>query len=199
MVSVGEKRRKRKVAFNIRQAQAAGRPRLPGERYASGDLKRSETEKQIKSVAIEAAFRVHGIETDGKDGYHGYTLGRMFLDGKVTLPELEAGNWFCEQIARYHSLTGVPFPSARAQDLFAVRGEAGEVSQSRSEAARRAKEMHSALQVALVQCERGAQVRTTVYNVCVMDVEGLRMMPAHQVEMLKTGLHRLMYFRGARG
>lgn len=199
MSSVSEKRRKRKLAFNIRQAQAAGRPRLDGERYPSGKRKPIETENDIKSVAIAAAERVHGIKTDGKEGFHGYTLGRMYLDGKVSLPELEIGNWYCEQIAKYHSLTGVPFPSARAQDLFAVRGEAGEVTKSRSEAARRASELNSELIMALCKCDNGAQVRITVYNVCVMDVEGMRMMPAHQVEMLKTGLRRLMFFRGARG
>ena len=178
----------------LRQRLNAGRPRKEGERYPSGDIKRNETEKAVKSVAIAAAKRIHGIVTDGADGLHGYTLGRLFLDKKVSKDELDAGNWYAEQIEHYYRATGRQSPNPRAQDLLAVRGSDGEVTESDQERARRATNMFPSLETVLGCVGNG--VRSTVWNVCVMDVEGLRLMPASQLAMLRAGLRALAKARG---
>lgn len=191
MTSQGEKMRR----LRLRQAQGAGRPRKPGDRYPSGKLKPSETEAEVKSVAIAAAKRIHQIDTDGKDGLHGYTLGRMFLDKKISHEELQAGNWFTEQVERYYRAVGIPSPNPRAQDLLAVRGSDGEVSQSAQDRARRATNMFMRLETVLGSI--GAGVKSTVFNVCVMDMEGLRLMPASQLALLRAGLRALLKAKGA--
>lgn len=177
-----------------RRKSRAGRPRKEGERYPSGDIKRSETENEVKSVAIAAAKRVHGIETDGKDGLHGYTLGRMYLDRKISKYELEAGNWYAEHIERYYRATGRQSPNPRAQDLLAVRGHDGEVSESAQSRAQKATAVFTRLETVLGCVGNG--VRSTVWNVCIADMEGLRMMPASQLDMLKRGLQALMFAKG---
>lgn len=177
-----------------RRFSKAGRPRKLGERYPSGDIKRSETEREVKSVAIAAAMRIHGIETDGKDGLHAYTLGRMFIDHKITRHELEAGNWYTEQIERYHRATGMPSPNPRAQDLLAVRGHDGDPSKTIQERATRATNMMMRLEGVLLKA--GAGVKQTVRNVCIEDNDALRLMPPAQLKLLKSGLQALMFARG---
>lgn len=179
----------------IKQRINAGRPRKEGQRYPSGDIKRSETEKEVKSVATAAARRVHGLSVDA-NGRHGYTLGRMHLDGRISDDELEAGNWYAGALSRYYGMSGVPFPSARAQDLFKVKGEPGNETDSRVDAIRKATNMFMKLEGALLKCADGPHVKSTVYNVCFMDIEGLRMMPQHQLEWLRRGLREVMLVRG---
>lgn len=188
MTSKAEKLRR------LRQRQSAGRPRKQGERYPSGDIMRSETEQEVKSVAIAAAKRIHGIETDGKDGLHGYTLGRMLLDRKINKAELEAGNWYAEQVERYYRSTGRQSPNPRAQDLLKLRGSDGDVTLSAQERARRAANMFMKLETVLGKVGNG--VKSTVWNVCIMDMGGLRLMPPHQLAMLKSGLFALLIARG---
>lgn len=177
-----------------RRFSKAGRPRKEGARYPSGDIKRSETEREVKSVAIAAAMRIHGIETDGKDGLHAYTLGRMFLDHKISRHELEAGNWYAEQVERFYRATGRQSPNPRAQDLLAVRGYDGDVTESAQERARKATNSVQRLETVLGKAGNG--VRSTVWNVCVADEAGLRMMPPTQLLMLKSGLQALMFAKG---
>jgi hypothetical protein len=50
----------------------------------------------------------------------------------------------------------------------------------------------------LLGCDEGRQVKTTVFNVCVMDYEGLRMMPEAQLLWLKRGLNALVFDKGLR-
>ena len=188
----------RTKAEKLRQRRGkpgAGRPRKEGERYPSGDIKRCETEKAVMSVAIEAAKRVHSIDTDGKDGLHGYTLGRMYLDKKISLIELEAGNWYAAQIERYYRSTGRQSPNPRAQDLLAVRGYDGDVTESAQSRAQRATSAFTRLETVLGKVGNG--VKSTVWNVCVMDVEGLRLMPPSQLQMLKNGLIALAFAKGS--
>lgn len=185
---------KAKTKGEKRRISKGGRPRKTGERYPSGDIKRSETEREVKSVAIAAAMRIHGIETDGKDGLHAYTLGRMFIDKKITRHELDAGNWYAEQIERYYRATGRQSPNPRAQDLLAVRGYDGEVTETAQERATNATNAFTRLETVLGKVGNG--VRSTVWNVCIADVEGLRMMPVSQLAMLKSGLQALMFAKG---
>jgi len=178
--------------LRIRQRVSAGRPRKEGDRNPCGRLKQSETEKDVMSVAIAGLKNVHKLNYD-KAGLASYTLGRIFLDGKISKSELEAGNWYTERVIRYYGLVGIPFPTPRAQNLFSVGGYDGEVSAERARQANAATVYAMRLYRILSVCENGPQVRSTLYGVCIEDNEMLRMMPAHQMELLRRGL-RLMLF-----
>jgi hypothetical protein len=180
----------------VKRTNGAGRPRKEGERYASGDIKRSETQKEAMSVAIEARRRIDGwgekVTDDTVRGQlAGYTLGRMFLDGRITEDQRKAGDEYAEIISRYHRLTGIPFPSARAQSLFSVKGHDGEQSETVTDKARRASNaMMEAIGI-LLRCEDGPQVRALVHNLTVMDYEHLRSMGPQQILWLRRGLTAL--------
>lgn len=180
----------------LRQRQQAGRPKLPGERYASGDRKRSETMAETMSVANDARLRQHGVQSvifKGRD-LAGFTLGRMHLDRKVTEPELEAGIWYSEHMERYYRAVGIPSPNPRAQDLLAVRGHDGDPSQTMQDRATRATNMMMKLEGVLLRA--GPGVKQTVRNVCVEDMETLRLMPSAQLKLLKAGLRALAIAKG---
>jgi hypothetical protein len=185
-------------AIKIKQRgnKGAGRPRKQGERYPSGDIKRSETQKEAMSVAIEARRRIDGwsakvTDETVKSPFAGYTLGRMFLDGRITEEQRKAGDEYAEIISRYHRLTGIPFPSARAQSLFSVKGHDGEQSDSVTDKARRASNaMMEAIGI-LLRCDDGPQVRALVHNLTVMDYEHLRGMGEQQMLWLRRGLTAL--------
>lgn len=171
-----------------------GRPRKEGaERHPCGKIKQEwsqrESEQDAISVAMTARGRIHGLNEN--NALAGYTLGRIFLDGKISQHQREAGDEYAEEIVRYYRLTGIAFPSARAQSVGGIRGSDGDVSESRSEAARRAANRFMHLEGLLLRCDEGPQVKTTVYNVCVMDYEALRLMPERQMLWLKRGLDAL--------
>jgi hypothetical protein len=192
MTSKAEKLRQHRV----RQRLSAGRPRKPGERYPSGDLKRAETENDVKSVAIAAIARIHGIKTDGKDGFSGYTLGRMFLDGKISRPELEAGNRYAEIMARYHKSVGLPLPSVRAQNLFAVRGHDGDVSETAHIRAKKSAALMMRIETMLLRLDHGPQIKRMVRNICFEDIEHLRMIEGTQLQWLISGLRAIHFELG---
>lgn len=184
-----------------RAARSVGRPRKEGvERYPSGKIKPFETERETVSVAIEARRRIHGMTAANddmvRDKLAGYTLGRIFLDGNITREQLEAGDEYAEAISRYHRLFGIPFPSARAQSLFSVKGHDGDVTEDHANRARRATNKMMELQGVLLKCLDGPQVKTTIHNVTVMDIEHLRGMPAQQMLWLRRGLSCLMEHKG---
>ncbi|MGO8096714.1 hypothetical protein [Rhizobium leguminosarum] len=182
--------------------KGAGRPRKENvERFPCGKIKPFETEKENISVAISARRRIHGFgrtvdDETVKSPFAGYTLGRMFLDGLITAEQRQAGDDYAEAIARYHKTTGIPAPSPRAQSLFSVKGHEGEQTETFADRARKASNRMMALQGILLRCPDGPQVRSTVYNVTVMDYEHLRQMPPQQLLWLRRGLTAL---RGARG
>lgn len=177
--------------------KGAGRPRKQNvERYPSGDIKRSETQREAMSVAIEARRRIDGwgekVSDDiVKDQRAGYTLGRIFLDGKITEDQLKAGDEYGEIIARYHGATGIPFPSARAQSLFSIKGHEGEQSQTVTDRARKASNAMMEVTRVLLSCDDGPQVRAVVHNLVVMDYEHLRGMGPQQILWLRRGLSAL--------
>lgn len=177
--------------------KGAGRPRKQNvERYPSGDVKRGETQREVMSVAIEARRRIDGwgdkvADDTVKSPFAGYTLGRIFLDGRITEEQRKAGDEYAEIISRYHRLTGIPFPSARAQSLFSVKGHDGEQSESVTTRARNATNaMMEAIGI-LLRCEDGPQVRALVHNLTVMDYEHLRGMGEQQMLWLRRGLTAL--------
>jgi len=177
--------------------KGAGRPRKEGvERYPSGDVKRSETQREVMSVAIEARRRIDGwsekvTDETVKSPFAGYTLGRIFLDGRITEDQRKAGDEYAEIISRYHKLTGIPFPSARAQSLFSVKGHDGEQSESVTTKARNASNAMMEVIGILLRCDDGPQVRALVHNLAVMDYEHLRGMGEQQMLWLRRGLTAL--------
>lgn len=182
--------------LRIKRRASAGRPRKEGvERYPGGQIRHSETEKEVKAVAIEALKRVHGVDYHAS-GYSGYTLGRMFLDGKVTECERAAGDEYARHMSRYYMLTGVQFPSARAQDLHRMNGFGGETTPEQAKNAREAANKMMELEGVLLRLPDGPRVKTTVFNLCVLDLEGMRTMPDTQLAWLKRGLNELHWHLG---
>ncbi|PDT00089.1 hypothetical protein CO666_32465 [Rhizobium chutanense] len=185
-----------------RANKGAGRPRKANvERFPCGKIKPFETEKDNISVAVAARRRIHGFgrtvaDETVKSPFAGYTLGRIFLDGLISAEQRQAGDDYAEVMARYHKTTGIPAPSPRAQSLFAVKGHEGEVTETLADRARKASNRMMALQAILLRCQDGPQVRSTVYNVTVMDYAHLRQMPPQQLLWLRRGLTAL---RGAKG
>jgi hypothetical protein len=174
-----------------RASRSVGRPRKEGvDRYPSGDIKRHETEKDVLSVALEARQRIHGLSEN--NALAGYTLGRMFLDGAINEEQRKAGDDYAEIISRYHRLVGIPYPSARAQSLFTVKGHDGEVTESLAKRARDASNRMMEVEGILLRCVDGPQVKGTVYNLCVMDYDHLRGMAPQQLLWLKRGLNALL-------
>lgn len=175
-----------------RGSSKAGRPRKEGaERFACGKIKISWTEKEIKSVAIEARARVYNIDPCSDMGKAGYTAGRMHLDGKISLELLEAGNAFAERWVRYQRLNSIPSPSARAQSFGQVRGHDGEEALDAATRARQATNRMMADQTTLLSCSDGPNVKITVFNLFVLDHPGMREMPPSQLRMLLRGLKAL--------
>lgn len=172
-----------------RALRGAGRPRKENvERFPGGKIKPFETEKENKSVVIEARKRMHGANMNVESPFAGYTLGRIFLDGKITEEQRQAGDEYAEAIARYHRLVGIPFPSARAQSLFSIKGHDGDVTEDMASRARRATNKMMELQGVLLRCVDGPQVKSTIHNCVVLDLDHLRGMPDQQMLWLRRGL-----------
>ena len=183
-------------SHRIKQRQYAGRPKKEGvERYPGGQIKHTEREEEVRSVAVEALDRVHSLPYD-KRGYAGYVLGRMHLDGRITECELESGNEYAALLARYYSLKGIPAPSARAQSLFSVKGYDGDVSENRARLAREISDKIMKLESFIVRLEDGYQVKTTLMNACVLDLDIMRTMKESQLSLLKRGLQEVHFRLG---
>jgi hypothetical protein len=178
-------------------------------RQARDDYARDLTEAEkadTMSVAVEMRQRVHGANTaTARRPEWGYVLGRIYLDGKLgNLDGLgkvrhDAGTRYADTLARYHGLTGIPFPSARAQNLFSVHGYDGDISECRASAARRASNRRMELEGILLRLPQGRHVASTVYNVCFMDLDTARDWPPHMMALLRSGLDALILNEGLHG
>lgn len=177
--------------------KGAGRPRKQNvERYPSGDIKRSETQRETMSVAIDARRRVDGwsdkvSDETVKSPYAGYTLGRIFLDGRITEEQRKAGDEYAEIHARYRRLVGLPAPSARAQSLFSIKGHEGEESETVTQKARKASNSMMEVEGILLRCADGPQVKQLIFNLAVMDYEHLRGVGEQQLLWIRRGLTAL--------
>lgn len=193
MASKAEKLRMKRRASN------AGRPKkADAERYPSGQIKHTWTEQEAKSVALDARQRVHNIGANENIQAGGYTAGRMWIDGKINEDQLKAGNEYAENVMRYYRSVGLPPPSARAQVFGQVRGHDGEETQDRATRARIASNRMMHDEGVLLRCDEGPQVKTTTYNLFVMDHEAMRLMPERQLLWLKRGLNALILDRALR-
>jgi hypothetical protein len=163
------------------------------------------TESEARSVVVEQRIRRDNIipfqgktpEELATDPRRGYTLGLMWLDGTIREDQHEAGIRYAQDIVRYLALKGLPFPSARAQNLFAVRGHDGEESESRVEAAMKAQERFKALQRTLQEVgdiDTGRKVERKVAEVCVQDIIEARKWPEPTLMLLRKGLNALSWY-----
>lgn len=176
----------------------AGRPRKENvERYPSGKITKAEVQREAMSTVIDARQRIFGVtKENARSSYSGHVLGRLFLDRKITEAEMDAGIKYAEAMARYYWLTGIQFPSARAQELFSIHGFDGEVSESRAQQARNASDKMMAMEGVLLNQRNGPQIKTTVFNTAFLDLDALRLMPDQQLGWLKCGLRELaVYFQ----
>lgn len=183
--------------LKVKRTNGAGRPRKEGvERYPSGDIKRSETAREAMSVAIEARRRIDGWSKETPDDkvkshLAGYVLGRMRLDGSITEEQLKAGDEYAEIMCRYYRMVGIPFPSARAQSLFSIKGHDGEETQSVTDRARRSRNAMMEITGLLLRLEDGPQIKQLIFNTAVMDYDHLRGMGSQQLLWLRRGLNAL--------
>lgn len=176
-----------------------GRAQLPPEaREPNGRASRRKrsiifraelSEREVKSVAIEARQRTMGITPEqAAQPFAGYVLGRLFLAKAITEEQMEAGNKMAEDFASYYGLVGIPFPSARAQDLFRVRGMPGE---DRPAAARAASNRMMAIEAALGKADQnGRPVTSVTKRVCIQD-DDTNIHHSYTLLMLKRGLDAL--------
>lgn len=197
------------------QKKRAGRPLIPNKpRTPEGRISRTKDQNEqraenIMGVVIEMRGRLHGASGENaRRPEWGYVLGRIYLDGNLgpltnggdtkgrAELRLEAGNRYAQDMARYYGLTGVQFPSARAQSLFTVRGTSDEVTDSVAAAARKASDNMMMLEGKLLSLAHGRQVATTVKNVCLMDIDEARGWPKHMHEYLRSGLDALVWVYG---
>ena len=188
----------------------AGRPRKEGMlRTASGRISRSQDSRthiteqeanQNRSVAVEARSRHHGVsKKKAADPLYGYSLGRLMANGLITEAQYKAGNQFADDMARYYGLTGIPFPSAKAQNMYSIKAHIGDDSKERSKAARVATDKFMQLHGLLKSSGgNGVQVYSTVNNVCVLDADTVNW-PSHMLNMLRKGLKVLSVHYGITG
>lgn len=128
------------------------------------------------------------------DPRRGSVLGRLLLDKRITQGQYDAGLKYGEDMARFYALTGIPFPSARAQNLFAIRGDEGETSKERAEKAAAARDKVNALRDKMLECgdiNTGRKVIHVVNEVVIMDVDQARGWSDFMIGLLKRGLNTL--------
>jgi hypothetical protein len=100
-------------------------------------------------------------------------------------------------MAAYFGLTGVPFPSAKAQNMFAVRGSSGDDDEERGKRAAKARRRMVELRDLLLACgdiNTGRRVLHTVNAVCVEDIDHLRTLNSPMKAWLVSGLNSLSRF-----
>lgn len=138
--------------------------------------------------------KVETAEKQALDPRRGSVLGRLLLDKRITQAQYDAGVKYGEDMARFYSLTGTPFPSARAQNLFAVRGDEGETTEDRARQARSARDKANTLRDLMLKVgdiNTGRKVIHTVNEIVIMDVEQARGWTDFMIGLLKRGLNAL--------
>lgn len=192
-----------------------GRPKLPAQpREQNGRLSRrieSRRERDMEQLAenpnivrrIREARILPYRNRDGRmvspieqaqNPLRGYTLGLLLLDRRITQEQHDAGENYARLAAAYYGLTGIPFPSARAQNLFAVRGGEGEEREDRVKAtvAVRARAKHAVgVLLAVGDINTGRKVAHAVNEVCVLDNIAARTWPEPMLNLLRRGLNAL--------
>jgi hypothetical protein len=143
-----------------------------------------------KLVDVKRAGKIVTAVQQALDPRCGYALGILLLSHKITEQQHSAGVKFSEDMARYYGLTGVPFPSPRAQDLFAIRSD-GDEPAGKGEAAKAARGKMAKLREALLavgDIDTGRRVYMAVTSTAVED----KAPPESGMVYLRKGLNRLV-------
>jgi hypothetical protein len=200
-----------KARTKARRRAKAYRPVAPNvERTPDGRIRRTiarreQSEQETLSVVLDMRTRLHGAPAaTAREREWGFVLGRMYLDGtlgnKTGLGRvrMKAGERYAESMSRFYGLSGVPFPSARAQDLFRVHSYDGDVSEERAVAIAKAARQAGEIAATLRRLPNGVHIETTVRNVCLIDIDEARKWPPHMLSMLLRGLDALILLWGLR-
>jgi hypothetical protein len=98
-------------------SKRSGRKRLPGSRTPSGQLSRG----LVDEIGGHHPASVIRLVNESLRGYaepvYGTPLGRLFLEGKITAPEFEAGKRWDRLIRRYHRAIAAPLPDPKGVAL----------------------------------------------------------------------------------
>jgi hypothetical protein len=155
------------------------------DREPNGQLSRRKDaiEGRIMDVAINRRIRHQGIigssdeplEKQAADPRRGYVLGILLLGGRISKAQHDAGISYGKDMSRFYRLSGLPFPSVRAQDLFAVHGQSGgeteEHALAAADARTRMRQLRTALH-AIGDIDTGRRIEQTVRAVCLLDLPG---------------------------
>jgi hypothetical protein len=168
-------------------------PRTPSGRIsrAAGAAEKAleeETERQAMETATIARMRHTGLSEEmAKKDFAGTVLGLLHFDRRISDWEYEVGKRYALTMGAYYSLTGIPFPSAKAQDLFAVHGHMGDESEARSVRAKAASNRVMELEGAMLRCDQGRLVKTKTFEVCVLDLMEARNWTIHTLSFIHRG------------
>ena len=156
------------------------------------------TERRIRRDNIvpikEKGGKLVTAEEQARDPRRGYTLGLMLIDHTINQRQHDAGVKFAEAMARFHGLTGVPLPNPRAQNLFAVRGNEGDESESKVDAAKNARRRYNEARDVLLSVghiDEGRHVIHAVTEVAYLENMHARRWPEHMLWYIRRGLNRL--------
>lgn len=168
------------------------------EREPNGRVSRKEQAKQVKETVVEARMRQYDLKEDAAVlDLAGYSLGRLALRREVSETELEAGNRFALDAARYFRLAGIPFPSPRSASIGGAGGRS--VYEPDRETVQGAANRWMGLQGCIAIYERpgaaGRPVLEALMNVCVRDLD-TSSWPPHMMQFLHKGLRALVDFYG---
>ncbi len=189
---------------NRRRRKMGGRPRIEGvTRDENGRISQRksdvaerakkdavETEREARATVSGARQRVLGAsEVDSVKQESGSVLGRLFLARAITPAQYEAGKRMGEDFQIYYGLTGIPHPSARAQDVSRIRGLGKDTDPAKARAAsNRIMAIERELGLADTQ---GRPVTSICKRVVIMD-DGQGVEYQHMRAYLKRGLEALI-------
>lgn len=168
----------------------AGRQRLAGARYPSGNRRREDRNQEYSPSAVKR--RTDAAMVGMCDAEWGTVIGLYYLSGKLTSREYSAGKRWADVWAEYCSATGIPSPDPRSLVIGApTRSEPPDPeSHAGAAAARRAKRARKKFEEAhavLLKC--GMQAEAAVRKLC----DGLGQTPVGHEQFLhaKRGLEAL--------
>lgn len=178
----------------LSRKRKGGRPRKAGPRYANGNRKESfvkeETEKEARSVVIDARQRIFGMTEDqAKSDLAGTLLGRLYMAKHITKQQFEAGERYAHDVWRYSvTVLGVT-PTVQAQNMLKVKGHQGDDDETARARALRIKSEY--LKAEAVAMSGGRMVESTLLHTCVTEEKALEDMPMSQLGLLRRGLQDL--------
>ncbi len=178
----------------LSRKRKGGRPRKAGPRYANGNRKesfvREETEKEARSVVIDARQRIFGMTEDqAKSDLAGTLLGRLYMAKHITKQQFEAGERYAHDVWRYSvTVLGVT-PTVQAQNMLKVKGHQGDDDDTAQRRIDRITAAWVATETVLGTCPIGS--KATLRSVCVTEEDACGDMPMSQMALLRRGLASL--------